>query len=126
AQPDRRRVRRHPGRRRQQPVSRTPVPPGLAPIPFDPAGAAATIEACRRAAACVDGAAGVRQGLAVAATAEWRGPARDAFDTDLAGLQREAAGLADDLRLRAAAVQAEWDHVKVENARRAEARARWA
>ena len=61
-------------------------------------------EALRRAAAAVDRAAAVRAWAAALAQEQWRGPTRDRFDADLAVVQREAAALADDLRLAAAAL----------------------
>lgn len=60
--------------------------------------------ACRRAAWAVDAAADARARAAAAAQRGWRGPARDAFDADLARVQAEAADLAADLRRTAAAL----------------------
>lgn len=63
----------------------------------------AAAAALRRAATAVDTAAAVRAWAAALAQDRWRGPARDRFDAELAVVQREAAALADDLRLAAAA-----------------------
>jgi len=75
----------------------------------DGAATAAAIDACRQAAAAIDGAAEARRGAALVAQRAWRGPAREAFDADLSRLQREAADLAADLRATAASLQAAWD-----------------
>ena len=61
-----------------------------------------TPDALRRAAQAVDDAAAVRAWAAALAQEQWRGPARERFDAELALVQREAAALADDLRLAAA------------------------
>lgn len=68
----------------------------------DPAAAQAEAQACARAAAAVDAAAGVRHRVAAVALDGWVGPARDAFETDLLRVQAEATDLAAELRLAAA------------------------
>lgn len=60
--------------------------------------------ACRRAAWAVDAAADARARAATLAQQGWRGPARDAFDADLARVQAEAADLVADLHRAAAAL----------------------
>jgi hypothetical protein len=101
-------------------------PPALAPIPFDDAAADAAIDACGAAASAIDRAADERRSAAAGARAEWRGPARDAFDVTLGRLEREAAALIADLRTTAGAIARARDANRAENAARAAARAAWA
>lgn len=72
-----------------------------------------SVHAYRRAAGAVDDAANVRSRAASAAQAGWHGPARDAFDDDLAAIQREAAALVDDLLTTAASLERAWDEARV-------------
>lgn len=71
-----------------------------------------SVHAHRRAAGAVDDAANARSRAASAAQAGWHGPAREAFDRDLAGIQREAAALVEELLAAAAALEQAWDEVQ--------------
>jgi uncharacterized protein YukE len=101
------------------------TPPGLEPLRFDHAAAAAAIEACTTAAAAVDAAVEARGRAATVARAEWRGPTRDDFDREMLGLDRDAASLSVALRHAAGAIGTAREAVGVENASRREARILW-
>ena len=101
------------------------LPPALEPLRFDEAAAAASIDACHRAAAAVDEALAKRGRAAAAAREEWRGPFRDRFDDELAVLDGEAGRLVTDLRRAAARIGAAREAARVENATRREARILW-
>jgi hypothetical protein len=87
-------------------------------VPLDEAAAAEAITACHRTAVAVDVAAVARLAAAVGAQVQWRGPARDSFDERLAGIQAEAAALADDLRSTAGTIARAVEAQRAEQRRR--------
>ena len=101
------------------------VPTGLEPLPFDTVAADAAIEACRTAVVAIESTAYERRACAAWASQEWRGPARERSDLELAAVDGTAADLTSRLHALAAAIQAAGDAVAARNVVRAEARARW-
>jgi hypothetical protein len=85
---------------------------------LDEAAAAEAIAACQRTAVAVDVAATARLVAALAAQVQWRGPARDAFDAELARVQAEATDLAADLRSTAGALARAIEAQRAEQRRR--------
>jgi hypothetical protein len=102
-----------------------PVPPELRPLPFDHGAAAAAIDECRRAAVRIEDVRVHRSSCAAWARVEWRGPARDGLDAELAGIDAAGAELRSRLLHLAGSIAATRDEVDARNRSRAEARDAW-